>query len=266
MAKQKLYQAEGIVLGRRNYDEADRVIILLTAAGRLDLLAKGIRKPHSRKAGHLELFSQSKVLISRVKNFWDIISQAELVKTRPSLQEEFKRGTYARYMGELALRFFEQEANPLLYTLVENALDLLAEAAQPERVIYWYEQRLLELAGFRPEWQHCVGIKAGQQCQAALHPRPDDQRPYGITPDGGGALCPACFAAGSERQTASALSPSALSWLQAFQERAYPELIEFEFPSQTATELQRVMERYISYHLEWQPKTLRMLKSKLPPV
>lgn len=260
MTQQRRYQLEGTVLGRRNYGEADRVIIFLTADGRLDLLAKGIRKPHSRKAGHLELFSRSKVLISRVKNFWDIISQAELLTARPGLQEDFKRGTYARYVGELALRFFEQEADERLYTLVDSTLDLLEHAAQPERVVYWYEQHLLALAGFRPAWQQCVGIREGQPCQVALHPRPDDRRPYGITPEQGGALCPACFADGQERAVVSPLSPSALSWLQAFQGREYAQLAEFAFPSQTATELRRVMERYISYHLEWQPRTLRALK------
>ncbi|MCD4738847.1 MAG: DNA repair protein RecO, partial [Anaerolineae bacterium] len=196
MAQQKLYQAEGIVLGRRNYGEADRVIIFLTAAGRLDLLAKGIRKPRSRKAGHLGLFSRSKVLISRVTNFWDIISQAEVLATRPGIQEDFKRGTYARYVGELALRFFEQEANETLYTLVDSTLTLLENAEKPERVVCWYEQHLLALAGFRPEWRHCVGLREGQQCQVELHPRPDDQRPYGSAPEQGGALCPDCLAAG----------------------------------------------------------------------
>ncbi len=259
MARQKLYQVEGIVLGRRNYGEADRVIIFLTAAGRLDLLAKGIRKPHSRKAGHLELFSRSKVLISRVTNFWDIISQAEVLAIRSGIQEDFKRGTYARYVGELALRFFEQEANEKLYILVDTTLDLLENAAQPERVVCWYEQRLLALAGFRPEWRECVGLREGQQCQMELHPRPDDTRPYGLAPEQGGALCPDCFAAGQQRTVVSPLSPSALSWLQAFQEREYSQLAEFDFPSQTATELRRVMERYISYHLEWQPRTLRAL-------
>ena len=262
MAKHRLYRVEGIVLGRRDYGEADRVVIVLTREGRLDLLAKGVRKPRSRKSGHLELFSRTELLISRVKNFWDIISQAEVVVSRPTIQDDFDRGTYARYVGELALRFFAQEANEALYTLVDTALTLLATAAAPERVVRWYEQQLLTLAGFRPEWRHCVGEREGRSCSVELRPRPTDRRPYGIHPERGGALCQDCFVTLNDEPTAGPLSPSALSWLQAFQARAYDDLAGLDFPKRTASELDRVMERYISYYLERRPSIRRLMKNR----
>ena len=67
----RLYTVRAIVLVRRDQGEADRVILCLTRDGRYDYLAKGARKLHSRKAGHLELFSTSDMLISRVKGSWD---------------------------------------------------------------------------------------------------------------------------------------------------------------------------------------------------
>jgi DNA repair protein RecO (recombination protein O) len=262
MVRHRLYRVEGIILGRRDYGEADRVVITLTREGRLDLLAKGIRKPRSRKSGHLELFSRTELLISRVKNSWDIISQAEAVVTHSRIQEDFDRGTYARYVGELALRFFEQEANEALYALVDASLALLETAADPERVARWYEQQLLTLAGFRPEWRQCVGEREGQLCGVELHPRPTDRRPYGIHPERGGALCPDCFEALNDELTAGPLSPSALSWLQAFQERAYSDVAGLTYPSRTAAELDRAMERYISYHLERRPSIRRLMKNR----
>ncbi len=262
MARHRLYRVEGIILGRRDYGEADRVVIVLTREGRLDLLAKGIRKPRSRKSGHLELFSRTELLVSRVKNSWDIISQAEVVSSHPEIQDAFDRGTYARYVGELALRFFAQEANEALYTLVDTALTLLATAADAERVARWYEQQLLTLAGFRPEWHHCVGEREGRVCGAELHPRPTDQRPYGVHPERGGALCHDCFEALSDEPTAGPLSPSALSWLQAFQLRGYTDLADLDLPSRTANELDRVMEHYVSYYLERRPSIRRLMKNR----
>jgi DNA repair protein RecO (recombination protein O) len=262
MARHRLYRVEGIILGRRDYGEADRVVIVLTREGRLDLLAKGVRKPRSRKSGHLELFSRTELLISRVKNSWDIISQAEVMVSRPEIQDDFDRGTYARYLGELALRFFAQEANEALYALVDAALTLLATAADAERVARWYEQHLLTLAGFRPEWRHCVGEREDRICGAELHPRPADRRPYGVHPERGGALCHDCFVALSDEPTAGPLSPSALSWLQAFQARDYADLADLDFPARTAAELDRVMERYISYYLERRPSIRRLMENR----
>ncbi|MGC9399335.1 MAG: DNA repair protein RecO [Anaerolineae bacterium] len=262
MTRERLYRIEAIVLGRRDYGEADRVVIVLTPEGRLDLLAKGVRKPRSRKAGHVELFSRTALLVSRVKNSWDIISQAEVLAARDGLQATFERGTYARYVGELVLRFFEREADAALYTLVDATLTLLETATDAERVVRWYEQQLLTLAGFRPEWQQCVGEGEDGPCGRELHPRPADRRPYGVHPERGGALCPDCFVALREEATVGPLSPSALSWLQAFQARPYADLADLAFPSRTAAELDRVMERYISYHLERRPSIRRLMKKK----
>ncbi len=258
--RSRLYQTVGIVLGRRDYGEADRVVICLTPQGRVDLLAKGARKPQSRKAGHLELFARTKLLVSRVEHSWDIISQAEAEVLRPILQDDLQRGTYARYVAELAMRFFEQEANERLYELLDRTLTTLERDELPELLVRWTEQRLLTLAGFRPEWQSCVGDDTGDQCGEALRPRRSDLRMYGIDPERGGALCPTCYAAGRQLPGVRALSPSALSWLQALQQRDYEDVKQFTFPARAAQELAGVMQHYIAHHLEIRPGSLRVIQ------
>jgi DNA repair protein RecO (recombination protein O) len=211
------------------------------------------------------LFSRTRVLVSRVKGSWDIVSQAESKVTRPLLQEDFQRGTCARYVAELALRFFEAEADPALLKLVDQTLGVLEYAEDPERAVRWYEQHLLTLAGFRPEWTTCVGVREGQVCNARLRPRPTDKRPYGLDPEGGGALCPDCVAAGHTEGDRHAVSyryicsPSALSWLQALQRKSYATLAALALPPATAAELRRLMERYIAYHLEYRPAVFRLM-------
>lgn len=258
-ARPKLYQIEGIVLGRRDYGEADRVVICLTRQGRVDFLAKGVRKPRSRKAGHLELFARIKLLVSRVEHSWDIISQAEAQVLRPGLQDDFQRGTYARYISELVMRFFEREADAELYELLDQTLTQLEKSDKPELLVRWYEQRLLMLAGFRPVWATCVGERGGDFCQTRLTPRPDDEGVYGIDPERGGALCRTCFQAIRQEPGVRPLSPSALSWLQALQSRSYEALTQFPMPDQTARELAQMMQHYIAYHLEYRPSTWKLM-------
>lgn len=257
--KGKLYRLEGVVLNRRDHGEADRVVKLLTSEGSVDLLAKGIRKTRSRKAGHLELFAKTQVLVSRVTGSWDIVSQAEVVQVRAHLQEDFRLGTYARYVAELAIRFFEGEAEPQLYALVDDVFARLDSGTDPVLLTRWYEQQVLALAGFRPEWGTCVGERGGDLCHAPLRPRADDSRPYGLDLERGGAVCSDCSASDTREHTVRLLSPSALSWLQTLQRRSFDDVTQFTLPERTAKELEQVMEQYIAYHLERRPAALRLL-------
>lgn len=246
-------------MGRRDQGEADRVILCLAPDGRFDFLAKGARKLRSRKAGHLELFSTSDMVISRVKGSWDIVSQAEAQSVRANLRDNFTLGTYARYVAELVIRFFESDTDTRLYSLVEESLTKLETVQHPELLVRWFEQRLLMIAGFRPEWATCVGERNSAICQIDLVPRPGDKRPYGVHYERGGALCPDCLGAHRGEDFVSVLSPSALSWLLALQRKSYEDLILYAIPRKTAGEIARVMEGYITYHLERRPAALKFL-------
>ncbi len=259
VGQSRLYNVKAIVLGRRDQGEADRVILCLTPDGRFDFLAKGARKLHSRKAGHLELFSTSDMVISRVKGSWDIISQAEAQSVRANLRDNFILGTYARYITELVIRFFESDTDAGLYNLVETCLTQLEMVEQPELLVRWYEQRLLMNAGFRPEWETCVGERDGGICQNELTPRPGDKRHYGVHYERGGALCPDCFLTHRGEEFAAALSPSALSWLLALQRKPYEDLLQYPLPRKTAGEIARVMEQYIAFYLERRPASLKFI-------
>lgn len=66
MSRVRLFSTPAIVLRRADYGEADRLLTLLTPErGKLRVLAKGARKITSRKAGHIELFTQTQVLLAR---------------------------------------------------------------------------------------------------------------------------------------------------------------------------------------------------------
>jgi len=64
--KIRTYSSEGIILARKNYSEADRILTCFSKSyGKISLLAKGIRKLKSKKRGHLEVFSHIKFSASR---------------------------------------------------------------------------------------------------------------------------------------------------------------------------------------------------------
>ena len=265
MSTERLYRTDGIVMRRRNQGEADRVLTLCTPLGKIEVIAKGARKLRSRKAGHVELFSHSHFVISRVPNSWDIVSQADTVEAHKLLRDDLLRGTYARYAVELLDRFFTQgEGGQALFDLLDHTLTWLCEDSDLDLIARFYEQHLLGLAGFRPEVFRCVGE---HPMHTPLRPReqPDDERSFGFDPERGGALCRACDADRGGQQGIVDLSADGLWLLQECQRRPYARLRTRKVTPKLHAEVERVMQHYITYHLERGVKSgafLRQLKRR----
>ena len=61
-----MYPTPAIVIGRLNLGEADRILTLLTPDyGKLRVSIRGVRKIKSRLAGHVELFSQTRLMLAK---------------------------------------------------------------------------------------------------------------------------------------------------------------------------------------------------------
>ncbi len=106
--RDRLYRVEAIVLKRSDYGEADRLLTLFTPdLGKLRAIAKGARKPSSRKSGHVELFTHSALLIARGRHL-DVVTQADTLDAFLPLRENLDRLGFAYYLAELVDQFVEE--------------------------------------------------------------------------------------------------------------------------------------------------------------
>ena len=156
------FRSQAIILSRRDFGEADRLLTILTPArGKLRVIAKGARKPTAKLSGHVELFACSDCLIHKGRNL-DILTQAELVEPYLGLREDLGRGAYANYIAELLDRFTadEEAAGGALFSLLRQTLAHIAEAADPRLAARFFELQLLDISGFRPELGECVISRA----------------------------------------------------------------------------------------------------------
>src|SRR5436190_22864070 len=97
----RLYSTEAIPLRRMDYGEADRIITILTPfQGKVRVLAKGVRRPTSRMAGHVELFNHAQLQLARGRDL-EILSQAATVASFRSLREDVVRAAHAFHLAEL---------------------------------------------------------------------------------------------------------------------------------------------------------------------
>lgn len=237
MGDERLYRTEAIVLRHRNLGEADRVLSLLTPHhGKVRVVAKGVRKPLSRKAGHLELFTRSQVLIARGRDM-GIVSQAEMVEPYLPLRQDLVRVSYAAYLVELADSFVEEgDENRAIYDLLSAGLGWLCSSDNLRLTARYFELSVLERAGFRPQLHNCV--VRGEKIEA------EDQF---ISIADGGVVCPTC---GDDHPRAQALSMSALKVLRYMQTRDYTAVENLRLRPQVHHELETLLAHALTYNLE----------------
>lgn len=243
------------MLRRKDIGEADRVLTLFTPErGKLRVAAKGIRKPRSRKAGHLELFTRTSLLVASGRDL-DIVTQAQTVDAYRPLREDLLRGAYAAYTVELLDRFTpERQENGDLYDLLRATLGWLcaADLGRVPVTARYYELRLLALAGFQPELRTCV--VGGERIVA------EDQF-FSVTL--GGAVCARCGGPGQSGPAPSGLisaSTQALKYLRYFQLQPYKKVAGLRIDGGVLTEMEHILQRYILYVLERQLKSVEFLK------
>ncbi len=62
------FKTEGVIIAKKNFGEADRILTIFTRDhGKIGCIAKGVRRPRSKKAGHVELGNWCKFFIARGK-------------------------------------------------------------------------------------------------------------------------------------------------------------------------------------------------------
>lgn len=235
--QERTFRSEAIVIRHKDWGEADRMLWLYTRKlGKVQAIAKGVRKMRSRKAGHLEPFTCSNLMFARGRTFL-IVTQAETVAPFLDLREDLLKVGYAAYISELLDRFtYEEDDNHLIYQLLKDTLTRIDGEPEPYPAVRYFEIHLLDLLGYKPELTNCVN------CDSLI--QPEDQF-FSISL--GGVVCPRC---GSRIQDARPISMNTLKYLRHFQRSSYREATRATLSPELNRDLEQFMQRYITYILE----------------
>lgn len=246
MRRERLYRTEAIVLRAMDYAEADRILTLLTPGGKLSALARGIRRPTSRKAGHLGLFYRAQLLLARGRNL-DIITQAESLEEFEGLRGDLLRFTYACCAGELMDRFVqEEEASASLYDLMTQGLRWFATEHHLRLWMRYFELRLLSYAGYQPQLFVCL------QCREDIRPVPNF-----FSAEEGGLLCDRC---GRQHPRARSVSVNAQKVLRYLQTHSADDVRALRLQEATHVEIESLLQSYLEYVLERELKSVAFLR------
>jgi DNA repair protein RecO (recombination protein O) len=246
MAKPRVYKTEAIVLKRTNLGEADSIITLYTPnLGKIRAVAKGARRPKSKIGGHLDLLTQSALLLAQGQNL-DIITQSQISASFPLIRRDLWRTSCAIYIAELVDQFTpEHVENYPVYKLLQTTLLRLCEARNNELVLRYFELHLIGHLGFQPELYQCIA------CKSTLA-----QEKNFFSASGGGMVCPKCT---RKESLVRPVSVEALKVMRFFLTTDHISASRLRISPDLSLELEQLMREYMCYLLEREVKSAGFL-------
>ena len=263
--RSRVYRTHAIVLRRRDYGDADRVLTIFTPErGRIEVIAKGVRKTSSRKAGHLEPFAHTSLQLAEART-WDIVTEAVTVEAFRHLREDLDAISRAGYIAELVEAFGDgEDDHRLLWELSTGALrnlDEMSSGAQPaDRNVHlaWFMLHLLSVTGFQPQFFFCLG------CDEEIQPVTNF-----LNLQEGGVYCPNCAAQmGAESGDArsglahglEAIEPEILKVLRYLQRQPWSEAGRLTVRPNNMRRVENILHRYTILVLEKQLRSVDFLR------
>ncbi len=158
-----------MVLRGRQLGEADRILTLFTTErGKLDAVAKGVRRPRSHLGGRVELFNECDFLMHRGRSL-EVIVSAEIARAWWTQLVEPRRYEVVSVVGELIDAFCEPDlALPDVYELLVGAIGAIAVAESPRILLPRFSLRLLEMLGLAPPLTDLRGLRRAALVRSGL--------------------------------------------------------------------------------------------------
>jgi len=149
------FRTQGIVLGKQDIGEADRVFtVFCKDFGKLRLRAVSARKITSKLRGGLELFYCSEIAFVQGKTH-KTITDTVLLESFPKLRADIQSMRVMNRVAEIADEIIKgQEADQRIWDLLGETLWLLnrpsLNAAERNMAAYYFLWNLLRITGYAP--------------------------------------------------------------------------------------------------------------------
>lgn len=230
------YKAEGVVLRTRKLGESDQICVIFSREeGKLSAVAKGARKAQSRLLAVAQVFTHGYYLLYRGRSL-DTMTQGSVLRSFRPLRSDMERMAYASYACELVdVAVADRQPNDALFEALLSALTLFAEGDRPVSALHWFELRLLDALGYRPELESCVscGLPSG------------DGPAFSIRE--GGILCARCR---GRDAVALPVAPRVVAQMRHLLAAPARRIGILQIHESDRRQIQRLLRLYMDHHLE----------------
>lgn len=221
-----------IILSHYNVGEFDRLYIMYTLEqGLVKAVAKGVRKPAAKLAGHLEPGTLSEVYIAKARGLGQIASAITIENFRRIKMSLEKLSEILKIFRFLTKNFSEEEKNEKIFELLRFILKIADKADSADMVVEAFWWQLFGLMGNRPEVMRCV--KCEERPRAA-------EKNY-FSAERGGIVCGKCFAGESNL---SSITSNQIKLLRIFLANPLKNILKVKLDEAELRGLERIREQF----------------------
>ena len=143
------YKTEGIVIKRRNFGEAGRLLTVFSKKhGKIQIKAVGVRKINSRRSSHIELLNYSTFSLYKGKSM-ALLTEVSNIEDFSEIKEDLAKMGFAYHVCELVDGLCaENQENEEIFYLLQKTLKRLSLESDVSQVIREFEIELLTKLGF----------------------------------------------------------------------------------------------------------------------
>lgn len=242
----ELVSDEGIVLRRRTFSEADRILVIFTREqGKLSVLARGARRAKARNAAGLDLLTRSELLLVPGRSMV-VVAQARAVGL-PWPGSDILRTACGGVLAELVDATLEEgHPEPELYQLIAAARERMADPSRDVRLeLALISFQIAALGGYLPELRRC------SSCGEEL-----EDRDGGFLPALGGMVQAGCWIA---QPGLLPCSSSALRILRRMEAGDLETLRRIRWSDSLRDEVESILLAHLEHHLDRPLKAARIL-------
>jgi DNA repair protein RecO (recombination protein O) len=198
-----------IIIKRSDWRENDsRVVLYSQGSGKLSLVARGVKRPGSKLAGHIEPLSLTDIMVLRGRThdyLAGVVAQNAYLNLKSDLNALYFAGAALAVFDRLVKENAQDEAlfaflNSWLST-VDSRIPLTKE--EGVKLYDYFLVRLLNLLGYCPELRHCA------VCRQPLK-MTDNHFAFRL----GGVICSPCYAAQKTHYLPQEMPPLSLNCLK----------------------------------------------------
>jgi len=245
-----LYKTEGIVLKSVEYQDADKIVTLYTKNyGKIQAIAKGVRKTKSKFGSSLEVLTDAIFLVYKGRNI-DVISQSEILESFFSTSKEILKFALAINCAEVVNKLSEErEANQNLFFLLKEILHYLKEAKEPKLLALSFKWQVLRLIGYKPSLYRCCRCNKKIETQKEIFFRVDE----------GGIACNQCTM--SDKSKYIRVSKYIITLIRKILTTSLSIISKAVIPDNRIKELEEITNMYLAYYSDKIFRTDEFLKS-----
>ena len=131
-------RTRALVVRRTNYGEADRILDLVTPAGMLAVMARGVRREKSKLAGGIEMFTLSDVTVHQGRGELGVLTSARMVRFYGKILKDLARMELAGMMLKKVARASDDVVGGEFFEILDASLAALDAGSDTAIVEAWF--------------------------------------------------------------------------------------------------------------------------------